>query len=280
MTLTKEQATRDIQTKDWKLRYYEAGQGHPLILIHGSGPGATGWSNFSKNIEELAKHFHVYALDMPGWGDSQPCTKETLDHDGATIQFMDALGIKKAALVGNSMGGIVALSVAARFPDRVSHIITMGPGSSPTPRLFSAGDGPTEGLKYLQQAYRTPTPEAMEALVNIMVYDKSFATPELCKARSDAALSQPAHLDNFLNMLSNGGPINSWAPMDQLMKMQIPALLIHGRDDRVVPYEHSLVLCAHIPNSRLVLLNRCGHWAMIEHANEFNRLVTDFVANN
>jgi 2-hydroxy-6-oxonona-2,4-dienedioate hydrolase len=68
--------------------------------------------------------------------------------------------------------------------------------------------------------------------------------------------------------------------MDQLMKMQIPTLLIHGRDDRVVRYEHSLMLVAHIPNSRLVLLNRCGHWAMIEHAAEFNRLVTDFVLNN
>lgn len=280
MPITKEQASRDIQTANWKLRYYEAGEGHPLILIHGSGPGATGWSNFSGNIEALAKNFRVIAVDMPGWGDSQPCTKESLDHVGATVELMDALGIEKAALVGNSMGGIVALAVAVDHPERVSHIITMGPGSSPTPRLFSAGDGPTEGLKYLQQAYRTPTPEAMHALVNIMVYDKTFATPELCKARSDAANACPEHLANFLDMLAKGGPINRWAPMDRLMQMQIPALLIHGRDDRVVPYEHSLVLCAHIPNSRLVLMNRCGHWAMIEHAAEFNRMVTDFVLNN
>jgi len=279
MSLTQAEAARTIQTKNWKLRYYEAGEGHPLIMIHGSGPGATGWSNFSRNIEVLAKNFRVLALDMPGWGDSDPCTKETLDHVGATIEFMDQLGLEKAALVGNSMGGIVALAVAVDHPDRVSHVITMGPGSSPTPRLFSAGDGPTEGLKSLQQAYRTPTPQAMEALVNIMVYDKTFATPELCKARSDAANACPEHLANFLDMLTKGGPVNRWAPMDQLMKMQIPALLIHGRDDRVVPYEHSLVLCAHIPNSRLVLMNRCGHWAMIEHADEFNRLVTDFVLN-
>jgi len=280
MPLTKEQTARDTQTRDWKLRYYEAGEGHPLILLHGSGPGATGWSNFSGNMETLAKNFHVYALDLPGWGGSQTCVKETLNHNEAIIQFMDTLGIEKAALVGNSMGGIVALSVSVDHPDRVSHLITMGPGAGMTPRLFSAGDGPTEGLKYLQQAYISPTPEAMKAMVNIMVYDKSFATPDLCKARSDAALSCPEHLANFLDMMSKGGPINRWAPMDQLMKMKIPALLIHGRDDRVVPYEHSLVLCAHIPNSRLVLMNRCGHWAMIEHANEFNRLVTDFVLNN
>lgn len=280
MALTKEQAARDIQTKDWKLRYYEAGEGYPVIMLHGSGPGATGWSNFSGNVDALGKHFHVYALDMPGGGDSQPCTKETLDHNGAVLQFMDALGIEKAALVGNSMGGIVALSLAVDHPERVSHLITMGSGSSPMPKLFSAGDGPTHGLKYLQQAYRTPTPEAMMALVNIMCFDKKFATPELGKARSEAALACPEHLENFLGMLAKGGPINRWAPMDQLMKVQIPTFLIHGRDDRVVPYEHSLLLCAHIPNSRLVLLNRCGHWAMIEHAAEFNRLVTDFVQNN
>ena len=280
MALTQAETARFVQTPDWKIRYYEAGEGYPLILIHGSGPGATGWSNFSRNIEALAQHFLVYALDMPGWGDSDSCTKETLDHVGATIQFMDTLGIAKAALVGNSMGGIVTLAVAVDHPDRVSHVITMGPGSSPMPRLFGAGDGPTEGLKYLQQAYRTPTPEAMQALVNIMVFDQTFATPELCKARSDAALANPEHLTNFLDMLAKGGPINRWASMEALMKLQIPALLIHGRDDRVVHFEHSMVLNAHIPNSRLVLMNRCGHWAMIEHADEFNRLVTDFVLNN
>ena len=88
MSLTQAEAARTIQTKNWKLRYYEAGEGHPLIMIHGSGPGATGWSNFSRNIEVLAKNFRVLALDMPGWGDSDPCTKETLDHVGATIEFM------------------------------------------------------------------------------------------------------------------------------------------------------------------------------------------------
>ena len=280
MAITQAQAARDIQTQNWKLRYYEAGEGYPLILIHGSGPGATGWSNFAGNLEALAKHFHVYAIDLPGWGESDPCTKETLDHIGATIQFMDALGIEKAAVVGNSLGGIIALALSVEYPHRISHVITMGPGASPAPKLFSAGDGPTEGLKVLQQAYRTPTPEAMHALVSIMVYDKGFATEALCKARSDAALARPEHLANFLDMLTKGGPVTRFAPLDELAKSKIPALLIHGRDDRVVPFEHSLILNSYIPNSRLVLLNRCGHWAMIEHADEFNRLVIDFVLNN
>jgi 2-hydroxy-6-oxonona-2,4-dienedioate hydrolase len=93
-------------------------------------------------------------------------------------------------------------------------------------------------------------------------------------------MARPDHLENFPAMLPKGGPINRWAPIDKLMRMDIPTMLIHGRDDREVLYEHSLLLRAHVPNSRLVLLNRCGHWAMIEHAAEFNRLVAGFVLNS
>ena len=81
-------------------------------------------------------------------------------------------------------------------------------------------------------------------------------------------------------MMAKGGPVSRWASLDVLAQSSVPTLLIHGRDDRVVHYENSLMLNAYIPNSRLVLFNRCGHWAMIEHADEFNRLVIDFVRNN
>jgi hypothetical protein len=91
MTLNPQHIARTVETADWKLRYYEAGSGRPVILLHGSGPGATGWSNFSGNIEALAEHFHVYAVDMPGWGESDAATVDQLDHVEAAIQFMDAL---------------------------------------------------------------------------------------------------------------------------------------------------------------------------------------------
>jgi surfactin synthase thioesterase subunit len=105
MSITQASTSRTVETRDWNLQYYEAGEGHPVILLHGSGPGATGWSNFSGNIEALARQFRVLAVDMPGWGLSDACTVDRLDHVDAVIQFMDALGIEKAAFVGNSMGG-------------------------------------------------------------------------------------------------------------------------------------------------------------------------------
>lgn len=278
MALTQTGTSRTVRTRDWKLHYQEAGQGHPVVLLHGSGPGSSGWSNFAGNIEALSEHFHVYAVDMPGWGASDAVTVDELDHVETLVQFLDTLGIDEAAIVGNSMGGANALRMATEYPQRVSHVVTMGP-PTPGPKLFSAGDGPSEGLKALIAAYQDPTPEAMRKLTEVMVYDKQFATLELSAARSEAAKAHPEHLENYLAGAPRGAPIPKWFRMDDLAEVTAPTLLIHGRDDRVVPYENSLALLARIPNSRLSLLNRCGHWAMVEHAEEFNRLVTDFVAH-
>ncbi|MFE2936290.1 alpha/beta fold hydrolase [Streptomyces sp. NPDC059278] len=281
MTLDPNAIAHTVQAGEWNLRYYEAGSGHSVVLLHGSGPGATGWSNFAGNIEALAEHFHVYAVDMPGWGESDPATVDRLDHVATAIRFLDALSIEKAAFVGNSMGGQTSLRLATEHPDRISHLVTMGPPVGRIPTLFGAGGGPSEGLKVLIEAYRDASPENMRRLVEIMVYDRArFATPELCQARSDAALARPEHLRNYLEGLPKGSPLPKWVDPELLPAIQVPTLLIHGRDDRVVSFETSLYLLANIPDSRLVLLNHCGHWAMIEHADEFNRLVTDFIVNN
>ncbi|WP_244217730.1 alpha/beta fold hydrolase, partial [Streptomyces carpinensis] len=161
------------------------------------------------------------------------------------------------------MGGQTSLRLATEHPDRISHLITMGPPVGRMPTLFGAGDGPSEGLKVLIEAYRDASPENMRRLVEIMVYDKArFATPELCQARSRAALARPDHLRNYVDGLPKGVPLPTWVRPELLPQIQVPTLLIHGRDDRVVPFENSLYLLANIPDSRLVLLNHCGHWAM------------------
>jgi 2-hydroxy-6-oxonona-2,4-dienedioate hydrolase len=278
--LTDEGTSRYVQTRSWKIHYNEAGEGHPVILLHGSGPGATGWSNFRPNIGPLSERFRVLAMDAPGWGRSDAATPDVYDHPNAVLEFMDALGIETAALVGNSMGGMTSLTAAARYPERISHLITMGPGSFfSIPTLFGAGDGPTEGLKVLAQAYHQPTAENMKRLVEIMTFSPEFATDELAKVRSDAASARPDHLANWITGMTSGGPVRTAATPEQVSSITTPALLIHGRDDRVVHFEHSLRLVSMIRNSRLVLLNQCGHWAQVEHAEEFNRLVADFVTN-
>ncbi|MGW2341340.1 alpha/beta fold hydrolase [Streptomyces sp. NPDC001661] len=286
MSLTKEAASHDIALPSGlRMRYYEAGEpgATPVVLLHGSGPGATGWSNFGGNIGAIADAgFRVVAPDMPGWGDSDAQATKDMDHDATLVEFLDALGLTKAALVGNSMGGHTAVRFATLHPERITHLVTMGASLGRGPAsLFGPGDGPSEGLKVLVRAYKDASPENMRALVEIMTYDKArFATPELTRARSEAALARPDHLANYVEGLAHGAPIPIKVDRDRIPGIEAPTLLIHGKDDRVLHYETSLWLLANIPNSRLVLLNRCGHWAMIEHAAEFNRLVVDFLSHN
>jgi 2-hydroxy-6-oxonona-2,4-dienedioate hydrolase len=279
--LTDAGTSRYVQTASWKIHYNEAGHGQPVILLHGSGAGATGWSNFQPNIAPLAERFRVIAMDAPGWGRSDQGRPETYDHPNAVLELMDALEIERAALVGNSMGGMTAITFAARYPDRITHLVTMGPGAFiQVPTLFGPGDGPSEGLKVLFEGYRNPTQDTMKRLVEIMTFDAANATDELAAQRAENAQARPDHLANFLTGMSTGGPVRTSATVEQVQSIRTPTLLVHGRDDRVVPFEHSLRLVSSIPDSRLVLLNRCGHWAQLEHADEFNRLVTDFVLHS
>lgn len=286
MVITKESASRDITLPSgMRMRCYEAGapDATPVVLLHGSGPGATGWSNFSGNIAAIADAgFRVVAPDMPGWGDSDAQATADMDHDATLVELLDTLGLPAAALVGNSMGAHTAVRFATLHPERITHLVTMGASLGRGPAgLFGAGDGPSEGLKVLVKAYKDASPENMRALVEIMTYDKErFATPELTRARSEAALARPDHLRNYVEGLAHGAPIPIKVDRDRIPGITAPTLLIHGKDDRVLHYEVSLWLLANIPDSRLVLLNRCGHWAMIEHAAEFNRLVVDFLAHN
>lgn len=277
--LTAESTSRFVQTATHRIHYNEAGSGHPVILLHGSGPGSTGWSNFRTNIAALAEDFHVYAVDMPGWGDSDTQSEETgYDHVAALVALMDALDIDRAALVGNSMGGITSISTAILHPERVSHLISMG-APVPGQNTWAAG-GLSEGLKVLFRTYREPTIENMRQVTEVMAFDPAVTSGDLAALRLDSALAHPEHLASW-NDAPGGNPLSTeyftYGP--RLAEITAPTLAIHGRDDRVVSYEQSLRLVSAVDDSRLLLLNRCGHWAQIEHAVEFNRVVRDFIQN-
>jgi len=282
--LTEAATGRDVQTKKWSFHFNDAGEGQPIVFLHGSGAGATGWTNFRTNLGPLSQHHRVIAVDMPGWGQSDTATPDDRDHLEALELFLDALDLERVTLIGNSMGGMTSLRFTAAHPERVSHLICMG---SPAPgvNVFAAGGGPSEGLKVLIGAYRDPSPANFKKLVQIMAFDQAFATDELAEQRSAAALGRPDHLANFLASIARGtmagATIAAFNALDrELPLVPTPTMVIHGRDDRVVHYENGLRLVSMIPNSRLVLLNRCGHWAQIEHADEFNRLVHQFVTSN
>jgi 2-hydroxy-6-oxonona-2,4-dienedioate hydrolase len=281
--LTEDGTQKFAQVGKWRLRYHDAGQGHPVILLHGSGPGTTGWSNFGANIEVLANKYRVLALDFPGWGlsdifDPSTAARFSVNAD-VVVGLMDHLGIEKAAIIGNSMGGIASQMLAAQHPERVSHCITMGAPAPGGPHVFYQPLGLTEGLKILFEAYRVPSEENMRKLVEIMVFDSSFVTDALIKQRAADASANQDHLANFLRGLATMhiDAVGRDELVHALEQSNVPALIIHGRDDRVVPVEHSLRTAALMPNATLVVFNRCGHWAQLEHAVKFNGLVDGFL---
>jgi len=275
--LTEDSTSRFAQTKTLRLHYQEAGEGHPIVFLHGGGPGATGWSNFSPSIGPLSERFRVVALDMPGWGKSELPKPGQGDLPDAVLQLLDELRIERAALVGNSLGGATSIRFGIQNPTRISHLIVMG-APCPGPNLFSSGLI-SEGVQVLFDTYRDPSPANFKRLVQVMCFDQKFATDELAKQRSETALARPEQLANFLQR-GTSMPPDFLAQPARVAEIKAPTLGIYGRNDRTVHYEHGLRLVSLIQNSRLVLLNRCGHWAQLEHAAEFNRLVSDFVANN
>lgn len=272
--LTYDSTSRMVQTRQWRIHVNEAGSGPAVFLLHGSGPGATGWSNFSQNIPALARDHRVIAVDMPGWGESDPVSWQDRDHSTALADLMDALEVDRAAaVVGNSMGGGTTLRFGYEHPERVERLVTMG-SSSGGPTLMGPA-GLTEGLKVLQKGYRKPSFETMRELVDIMTFDSTFATDELIQGRADMVLAHPEHAQNFIE----GTGKRPVVELDhaRLRGITAPTLLFHGRDDRVVHFEHSLRLTSLIPDSRLYLINGCGHWLQTEHAEEFTSQVLHFL---
>ncbi|MCT1433497.1 alpha/beta fold hydrolase [Dietzia maris] len=264
-----------IQTENWGIHYHEMGRGDPVILLHGSAPGSSGWVNFADNIASLASEFRVMALDIPGWGRSNAAPPGRADSVGALTEFIDALGIDRASLVGNSMGAMIAMSFAARHPDRVAHLVTMG-----APALFGANalapGGPSEGLKHLVRAYQDPSLPTLKSMYEVMVFNPVHVTAEAVEQRRDAAIARPELLSDFLDGFGKPGYMPT-PTAEEVAQISAPTLLIHGRDDRVIHFENALKLCATIANSRVHLINRCGHLAQIEHVDEVNALISYFL---
>lgn len=275
MSLTYDNTSRMVKTAKHTIHINEAGpkDAPAIILLHGSGPGATGWSNFSNNIPALAERYRVIAADMPGWGESDPVTWQDRDHPTDVANLMDELGLEKATLIGNSMGGGTTIRFGYEHPERVDRLITMG--SSSGSRTLSGAGGLTEGLKVLQKGYREPSFETMKQLVDVMTFDSTFATDELIQQRADMTAAHPQHNQNFIDGTGKRAVVE--LDLDKVAGIKAKTLLFHGRDDRVVHYENSLRLSMLIPDSRLVLINQCGHWLQIEHAEEFNRTVLSFL---
>ena len=275
---TQENTSHFVQTPEWKMHYNDAGKGPVVIMVHGSGAGATGWANFHRNVDAFVDAgYRVILMDCPGFGQSDPLvTAEPrfVINARAIKALMDALDIDKAHLVGNSMGGGSALGFAVQYPERLNKMILMGSGGVGRTSLFTPL--PMEGIKLLFGVYRDPSLENLKKMLNVFVYDPSALTEELIGLRHKSILANPQHLENFLKSIDLS-KFQMGDFTENLPTIKHPTLITWGRDDRFVPIDWSLKLLNGLPDARLHVFSQCGHWAQWEHAEAFNRLVIDFL---
>lgn len=263
---------------DLQVHYNDAGEGSEVVvMLHGSGPGASGWANFNRNIEPLvAAGYRVILLDCPGWSKSDPIVNSGSRSDlnaRALKGLLDVLNIDKVHILGNSMGGHSAVAFALNWPQQVGKLVLMGGGTGGASPFTPM---PTEGIKTIQALYRDPTIDNLKKMMNIFVYDPSSLTEELFQARLDNILARRDHLENFVKS-SQANPKQFPDFTSRLSEISAQTLVIWGRDDRFVPMDTGLRLIAGIPDARLHVFNRCGHWVQWEHADAFNRMVLDFL---
>lgn len=253
--------------------YHDTGSGAPVLLLHGSGPGVSAWANWRLTMPVLAKRHRVLAPDMVGFGYTE--RPEGVAYDKATWQahilgFLDALGLDRVSIVGNSYGGGLAMALAISHPDRVDKLVLMGSAAlhfEITPALDEIW-----GLD--------PTVAAMRRALDLFAWDRSLVSDELAQVRY-RAFARPGVHEAYAAMFPP--PRQRWVdamasdPAD-VGRVRHETLVIHGREDQVIPVSASMEIFGLLPNAQLHVFGRCGHWTQLEYADQFSQLVADFLA--
>ena len=263
---------KSVQAAGLATNYLEEGSGDPVVLLHGSGPGVTGYANWRFTIPVLARHFRVLAPDAAGFGYTERKAGQTftldawLDHLEA---FLDAVGVEKAHFVGNSFGGALTVGLAARAPQRVGRFVLMGAAGLE----FEL----TEGLDAVW-GHEPSVENARRMMTEYFAFNADLITDDLVRSRYEASI-RPGFHESFSAMFPAPRQRHIAAlatPEDKLAAMQNRAMIVHGRDDKVVPLETSLRYHQLLRNSDLHVFGNCGHWTQIEKRDQFNAMVSDF----
>lgn len=264
---------RFIETELARTHLLELGDGEPVVLLHGSGPGVSAYANWRFTIPTLARSRRVIAPDLLGFGRTETNHPPAVDLRAwvrQVVELADMLGLEQFDVVGNSMGGAIALALAARHPERVRRIVTMGSVGVPFP--ITAGLEAVWGY--------VPDLDRMRELVRLFTWDEAYARDEeLVRLRYEASLEPSARVryEAMFHPPRQRAVDAAVVPEAELRALPHPVLLIHGRDDRVVPLATSLQLAELLPNARLVVFPRCGHWVQIERRLEFPQVVAAFL---
>jgi len=263
---------KDVTVLGFKLHYLEAGKGAPVVLLHGLGGDGSRWG---PNIEPLARDFHVFALDQIGFGQSDKPLANY--HTGMLAEFLvgflKAVNVPKASLVGNSMGAGVALYTAAKIPEVVDRIVLADGGGFRT-----AGDRPaappTPEQLHRQQIQNSVTREETREFFRILFHDKSLVTDKMVDDQLAMRLRSAFTITKVQESGAKGlGSLTE----EQVRGVKAPTLIVWGKYDELANPAGADRLERTIPGSRKVIIDDCGHMPQLEKADEFNRIVRDFL---
>ena len=266
---------RMVTTGGFRTNVHDRGAGRPVVLIHGSGPGVSAWANWRGVIPVLAERFRGVAPDMVGFGFSDRPDGFVYSRAAwidQTLALIDALDLGEVDVVGNSFGGAIALALAIAHPERVRRLVLMGSVGLSFPI--------TEGLEAAWG--HEPSLAAMRRLLDLFAFDRGLVTDELAELRHRASI-RPGFHESFSAMFPapRQRGVDALASREEdIRRLPHETLIIHGRDDRVIPLDVSIRLSGLIDRSQLHVFGRCGHWTQIEHAARFTRLVGDFLAED
>jgi pimeloyl-ACP methyl ester carboxylesterase len=271
---------RYVKVGNINTRYWTAGdKGSAVVLVHGLGSSIEDWVH---NVGALAQRHRVYALDLLGFGrsDKTPLTRDLNDLVRFINDFMGTLGIDRAALIGNSMGGGLVLAFALEYPEKVDKLVLVDNGGMGRNVIL---DFKLCSLPFVGELLTRPSLKTTALLWKKMVYDSNLVTPEVVELSYRLA-TEPGTKKALLAALRAG--INLFGQRDKLTRqilarlntIKAPTLVIWGNQDRIIPVAHARVAVDNIPGARLELFDRCGHMPMFEYPDKFNRLVLDFLA--
>lgn len=265
---------KQVKALDIETNYHDSGGDGPVIvLLHGSGPGVSAWTNWKRVMPALGRGARVVAPDLPGFGYTERNSETQYDikfWSKHLLAFLDALSLKRVSLVGNSFGGSLALAAAARFADRFERLVLMG---TPCDK-FVMTPGLRAGWDY------TPSREAMRATMAHFPFDQATITDELVEDRYQASLI-PGAQEGLRKLLAKPNPDGdtplSGMPENVVASIQLSTLVLHGREDKVIPAEMGVKLARALPNADLHLFGRCGHWVQAERFDDFVALTARFL---
>lgn len=258
-------------THGLRMHYHRIGEGEPILFLHGSGPGGSGYSNFAANAEFLAQHGYCCILaDSFGYGLSDKPTDHayTLEFmSGGAVALMESLGFDQYAICGNSQGGALAIRIALDHPERVSKLVLMAPGGLEARETYME----MRGIRSMLRCIYGPegiTLDGMRRVFAKQVVDPSIVDPAVIEKRFAISKTQP--IEVFKTMRVDNQE-------DRLGELECPVLGLWGMQDQFCPPSGATKLATGVKDCRVVLLNQCGHWVMVEHGDVFNRTVLDFL---